>query len=90
MNETIKELTMLLLYLNAWEEKNPLDNKVFLRSWKGYDFDILNGLDEIGMIYDSKKAKSVTLSLEGEAYAKKLLAKYGLSDDVKNEADKSG
>jgi hypothetical protein len=90
MNETIKELTMLLLYLNAWEEKSPLDGGVFLRSWKGYDFDVLNELDEAGMIYDSRKAKSVTLSPEGEVYVKELLTKYGLSDDADNGADKSG
>jgi hypothetical protein len=82
MDETIKELTLLLLYLSAWEEKNPMDGEIFLRSWKGYDFDVLNELDESGMIYDSRKAKSITLSSEGEAYVQKLFAKYGLPDNA--------
>jgi hypothetical protein len=46
----------------------------------------LNELDEIGMIYDSRKAKSVTLSSEGEASVKKLLTKYGLTDDSPSKA----
>jgi hypothetical protein len=90
MNETVKELTMLLLYLNAWEEKDSFDDEILLRSWKGYDFDVLNELGEAGMIYDSRKAKSVTLSHEGEAYVKKLLTKYGLPDNAGNEVDISG
>jgi hypothetical protein len=85
MDETIKELTLLLLYLNAWEEESPFDDEVLLRSWKGYDFDVLNELDGAGMIYDSRKAKSVTLSPAGKAYAEKLLAKYGLSDNADDE-----
>lgn len=39
MEERIKELTLLLLYLTSWEEKNILVE--MRRSWKGYDFDIL-------------------------------------------------
>ena len=39
MEERIKELTLILLYLTSWEEKNiPGEMR---RSWKGYDFDIL-------------------------------------------------
>jgi hypothetical protein len=89
MNETVRELTMLLLYLNAWEEKNPLDGEIFLRSWKGYDFDVLNELNEVGMIYDDRKAKSVLLTSAGEAYAKKLLASYGLSDNAEDKFDRT-
>ena len=39
MEEQIKELTLLLLYLNSWIEKEPYGE--FHRAWKGYDFDIL-------------------------------------------------
>ena len=42
LNEKIKELTLMLLYLTSWEE-NEIGLK-YKRSWKGYDFDVLNEL----------------------------------------------
>ena len=36
MEEKIKELTLLLLYLNSWIEKESYGE--FYRAWKGYDF----------------------------------------------------
>ena len=42
MEEQIEELTLLLLYLTSWTEKEPYGE--YQRAWKGYDFDILNKL----------------------------------------------
>ena len=39
MEEKIKELTLLLLYLTSWNEKEPFGK--YQRAWKGYNFDIL-------------------------------------------------
>ncbi len=44
MDETIKELTLLLIYLTSWQEDVGL-TKV-QRSWKGYPFDALDELNE--------------------------------------------
>ena len=44
VKEKIKELTLLLLYLNSWEE-NELGIK-YRRAWKGSDFDVLNELSD--------------------------------------------
>ena len=63
MEEQIKELTLLLLYLNSWIEKEPYGE--FHRAWKGYDFDILNLLEDENLISGSHKAKSSYLSKEG-------------------------
>jgi hypothetical protein len=38
------QLTLLLLYLNSWKEKGL--GEPVRRAWKGYDFDILNQLEE--------------------------------------------
>ena len=67
---TISKLTLLLLYLNSWEEK-IFDTHVH-RAWKGYDFDTLNALEEKGYISQSKTAKSVYLTEEGVKFAKEL------------------
>ncbi|MBA7484124.1 hypothetical protein ES707_19648 [subsurface metagenome] len=46
MDETIKELTLLLIYLTSWKEDAGL-TKV-QRSWKGYSFEVLDELNEEG------------------------------------------
>jgi hypothetical protein len=69
--EQISKLTLLLLYLTSWEEKDV--GTVVQRSWKGYDFDILNKLQEGGLIEQSKTAKSIYFTEEGIVFAKKLL-----------------
>jgi len=74
-DQTIKELTLMLLYLTSWTEKAPYD---YQRSWKGYDFDILNALADEGLISDSKRTKSVVIYEDGVTMAKELLSKYGL------------
>ncbi len=63
MEEQIKELTLVLLYLNSWIEKEPYGE--FHRAWKGYDFDILNLLEDENLISGSHKAKSTYLTKEG-------------------------
>ena len=74
--QTIKELTLMLLYLTSWTEKGLHDVQ---RSWKGYDFDILNELADEGLISESKRSKSVYLFEDGILKANTLLKKYGLN-----------
>ena len=75
--QAVKELTLMLLYLTSWSEN---DLHEVQRSWKGYDFDILNELADEGLISDSKRSKSVYLFEEGVSTAKELLKKYGLNE----------
>ena len=75
-NQAVKELTLMLLYLTSWTEK---DLREVQRSWKGYDFDILNELADEGLISDSKRSKSVYLFEDGILKANTLLKKYGLN-----------
>ncbi|MCD6528213.1 transposase [bacterium] len=80
MRKQIKELTLLLLWLTSWDESKQ-DKQLnglgpIYRSWKGYDFDILNELKEEKLISGSHKAKSVYLTEKGIKEAKKLEKKY--------------
>ena len=71
-----EDLTLLLLYLNSWDEEyKPMKIK-FLRSWKGFDFGTLNSLSDNYLISDSKKSKSITFTEDGVIKAKKLLAVF--------------
>ncbi len=74
MDETIKELTLLLIYLTSWKEDVGLIK--VQRSWKGYPFEALDELNEEGYINGNKHAKSVYLTEEGLGKAKELMKKY--------------
>lgn len=66
----VDKLALLLLYMSSWEEKT-LDFSV-RRAWKGVDFAILDRLQESGLISQSRTAKSLFLTEEGEKEARKL------------------
>ncbi|WP_299088945.1 DUF6429 family protein [uncultured Metabacillus sp.] len=74
MEEKIKELTLLLLYLTSWKENDlPAEMR---RSWKGYPFEVLNELTEKDLIRGSIRSKSVYLTKDGIKEAEALLRKY--------------
>ena len=75
--KAIKELTLLLMYLNRFtDEKNFKTAKDFY-AWKGYNFDIINKLDDEDFISQGKyRSKSVYITEKGIEEAKKLLEKY--------------
>jgi len=76
MEEQIKELTLLLAYLTSWNEKDRLLKQEFKKSWKGYDFDILNKLNEEEYIYQENKKKYFIWEEKGIDEAKRLIKKY--------------
>ena len=69
-----EELTLLLLSLTGWEEKG-LDYPI-LHSWKGYPFEILNELEQKGLIAQGRRSKSVYLTEDGKKLAENLSNKY--------------
>lgn len=72
--DTVQELSLLLLYLTSWEEKSPFGSAN--RSWKGYPFETLDELTDAGYISGSRGAKSVFLTEEGLEKAMELERKY--------------
>ena len=74
MDKDIRDLTLLLLYLTHWQEKG-LDEPI-RRSWKGYPWEALNTLSDEGFINQSKRAKSVYLTVAGVKKAETLRCKY--------------
>lgn len=44
--QTIKELTMILMYLTRFSEYDKFLDKEHFYAWKGYNFDALNELNE--------------------------------------------
>jgi len=74
MEEKIKELTLLLLYLTSWNESDLPEE--MRRSWKGYPFETLNELTNEDLIRGSFRSKSVYLTEAGIKEAKNLMEKY--------------
>ena len=80
MDDQIKEMTLLLLYLNSWEEDRKKVYGPVCRSWKTYRFDLLDRLADEGMLRNSPPSKSVTLTAEGRKQGEILKKKYGIKD----------
>ena len=77
MSETVKELTLILMYLTSWKEHEDY----LRRAWKGYDFGIINQLADDGLIIDGRRSKSIHISNDGEAKIPELLKKYGIKQE---------
>jgi hypothetical protein len=80
--ETIKDLTLMLLYLTSWKDMVGSSKKdkaaIPLQSWKGYDFAALDALKAEELIFGTDKEKAVYFTDEVIARAKELLAEYGV------------
>lgn len=78
--KAIKELTMLLMYLTRFNQGKRFGSGQDI-AWKGYDFDIINELDEEDYIRQgSNRSKSVAITEEGMKLSQELLDKYNISD----------
>ena len=44
--KAIKELTLLLMYLNCFTDEKDFKTAKNFYAWKGYNFDIINELDD--------------------------------------------
>ncbi len=81
--EAIKELSLMLMYLTRQQDNNEFCRYREL-SWKGYDFDILEKLEEEELLWQTRGrrgyGKYLYLTENGRNAAKKLLEQYGFSD----------
>jgi len=76
LENKIKELTLLLLYLTSWNDHGP---EIILKSWKGYPWDTIDKLCKEGLIYQYNKGnKSVFITEEGIKLAEELKKKFNL------------
>ncbi|MCM1083553.1 MAG: DUF6429 family protein [Clostridium sp.] len=77
----MEELSMMLIYLSHFTERDRFVDPNSKYAWKGYDFDILNQLDEKDYIRQgSHRSRSMYITKAGEAKAKELMEKYGIDD----------
>jgi DNA-binding PadR family transcriptional regulator len=65
-------MDLSLMFVTSWRERTG----EMRRFWKGYDFAILDDLEESGLISSSRHAKSAYLTEDGERKAQRLLRSY--------------
>lgn len=71
------------MYLTRFSEYDKFLDEENFYAWKGYNFDVLNELDEEKYINQGahpSRTKKVFLTEDGQKYARELLTKYGISD----------
>lgn len=81
--EAMLELTLMLLYLSRFAQGEKFSEAKDFYAWKGYDFNILNKLDDTDNIRQDNhpsRSKSVYITESGMGRARELLAKYGIDD----------
>lgn len=77
MEQKIKDLNLLLLFLSGWEEESRSQpGEKVIRSWKGYLFEALNELEDEKMILQFENTKSVVILPEGIRRAESIKSKY--------------
>ena len=79
----MEELTIMLLYLSRFTEEDRFSDGNDLYAWKGYNFDVLNKLDDKDYIRQGShpsRTKSVYITEQGIKRAKELMEKYGVED----------
>lgn len=77
--QAIEELSLMLMYLTRFQDHNEFC-RYMETSWKGYDYEALNILEEKELLHQPKKSKCVYLTETGKEQAKKLLQEYNISD----------
>ncbi|MDE6887614.1 MAG: GNAT family N-acetyltransferase [Eubacterium sp.] len=77
--EAVQDLSMMLMYLTRMQDSNEYC-RYMETAWKGYDFGILQKLEDDQMLWQPKKSRYVYLSEKGKESARALLQKYGLPD----------
>ena len=78
-NQAMEELTMILMYLSRFEEAGFENDEKFYYAWKGYDFDIINKLDDNNLINQGSRpsrTKSVYITKEGKAKIRYIPAAF--------------
>lgn len=78
--QAMKELTMILMYLSKFKDRDRGGTGEQL-AWKGFNYNDLNALENDRYIeQDNHRASSVVITEEGLKFAKELLEKYQINE----------
>ncbi len=81
--DAMRELSMVLIYLSRFAEGERFEDATDFRAWKGYNFNVLNELEEADYIWQGNhpsRSKSVYITEDGKERARELMEKYGIAD----------
>jgi predicted methyltransferase len=69
------EITLLLLYLLGWEEKDSTSKDIVFKSWKTIKYQVLNALKEASLIEIKNDDDPIIFTKEGKNKAEELKEK---------------
>jgi hypothetical protein len=81
----LQDLTLLTLYAGSWEEERGARG-VVRRAWKGYRFEVLEQLQQLGFLTQGRSSKSVFLTTDGVIRARELEARLVALSPPREEA----
>jgi len=86
-SKNIENLTLLLMYLNSWDENKNKEfgDRQMLRSWKNHDFSIVDSLVKEGLIRHGPKIKSVYLTESGIQKAMLIASRLSFLSETSEE-----
>lgn len=86
--KVLKPLYLMLIYLSgcdiynpyraSFKNKNCKENFEGLSMWNGFDFDIINSLNQEGLIELSTTKKTLNMTIKGMEQARNILVKINL------------
>jgi hypothetical protein len=77
MEEKIKDLNLLLMFLTSWEEDSRKNQGEKVRcTWKGYDFKTMNQFADEKLIIQFKDKNLVIMTELGKQKAEQLKKQY--------------
>ena len=77
--DAIEELSLMLMYLTRFQDNNEFCRYMEV-TWKGYDFEMMNQLENKELIIQPNRSKCAYLTEKGKERSRKLLQKYHLPD----------
>ena len=77
--QALEELSLMLIYLTRFQDNNEYC-RYLENSWKGYDHEALDELENKELLFQPKRNRCVYLSEEGKKAARSLLEEYNIAD----------
>jgi hypothetical protein len=90
MEQIIKNLRLLLMYLTCWEEQTKgYPPKTSYKCWCGYLYEVLKDLHEKKLIGQFMHRKKFVITKEGIKKAEELKKKFLEERELKSDAEAS-
>ena len=81
-NQALHDLTLVLIYLTRQADRKSdfWRDDINFMAWKSYSWGTVDDLNDEGLIFTKHRNKSILLTTEGVAAARKVMEELNISD----------